>query len=201
MQNKLIIAEVKTKSPFGFVSEHSKLALYDRAFEVGDMISVHTDPRWGGSFQELVTVRRAMDKAGHRNKPILAKGLHLTLADIENALDHGANKVLVVGWYPHTLLDHVYIEVTSGAQIKEFLALAAASNKVIRLVHNSRDLRTGKISKFGFEDAKRLCPRNQFLVQASNIRRVSDIHPEADAVLIGEALMNFRRMDDTILSI
>ena len=64
-----IIAEVKTQSPFGFRSDKNRDELFAVANQIGDIISIHTDPRWGGSF-ELVKKARALTK-----KPILAKGI------------------------------------------------------------------------------------------------------------------------------
>lgn len=46
-----LIAEVKTKSPFGFVSEDSREVQLERAIRIGDIVSIHTDERWGGSFE------------------------------------------------------------------------------------------------------------------------------------------------------
>ena len=65
-----IIAEVKTQSPFGYKSDKSWDELFEVANKVGDIISIHTDRRWGGSF-ELLQKARSLT-----NKPILAKGIH-----------------------------------------------------------------------------------------------------------------------------
>ena len=46
-----IIAEVKTKSPFGFQSPYSWEELFQLADKIGDIISIHTDSQWGGSFE------------------------------------------------------------------------------------------------------------------------------------------------------
>jgi indole-3-glycerol phosphate synthase len=48
-----IIAEVKTQSPFGFKSQKTWKELFKIASEAGDIISIHTDSRWGGSFDLL----------------------------------------------------------------------------------------------------------------------------------------------------
>lgn len=52
-----IVAEVKTESPFGFRSDKSWQELFDLAEALGDIISIHTDPRWGGSFELLKKAR------------------------------------------------------------------------------------------------------------------------------------------------
>lgn len=64
----LFIAEVKTQSPFGFFGNKSWDELFEAANKVGDIISIHTNPLWGGSFDHLMLARRMT------NKPILAKG-------------------------------------------------------------------------------------------------------------------------------
>ena len=69
-KNIEIIAEVKTHSPFGYTSEKSWDELFAVANEIRDILSIHTDPRWGGSFELLEKAR------SRTNKPILAKGIH-----------------------------------------------------------------------------------------------------------------------------
>src|SRR5262245_45908430 len=66
----LFVAEVKTGSPWGWRSPYSWEFLMEVADRVGDWVAIHTDPRWGGSWNLL---RRARAKTG---KPILAKGIH-----------------------------------------------------------------------------------------------------------------------------
>ena len=64
-----IIAEVKDKSPFGWRNPYSRQHQWDICQRVGDMISIHTDPRWGGSWEWLSEACLTSEK------PILAKGL------------------------------------------------------------------------------------------------------------------------------
>ena len=66
-KNTQIIAEVKTGSPFGYKSEESWDELFEVAESVGDILSIHTDPRWLGSFELISKARKLTDK------PILAK--------------------------------------------------------------------------------------------------------------------------------
>jgi len=168
-----IIAEVKTISPFGWRSEHAWEDLFAIANEVGDIISVHTDPRWGGSF-ELVKRARALT-----NKPILAKGIHAADHDIKHAITAGADYVLVVGRVPAVHLDKCLIEVTT---ISELDALPQTA----RAVWNSRDLLTGGEKTETFAVARERF--SGWLCQASNIATMADINPSADAVLIGTHL-------------
>jgi indole-3-glycerol phosphate synthase len=88
-----IVAEVKMKSPFGFISNSSWEEQFKLAEMIGDIISVHTDSRWGGSLDEIRKAR-ALTK-----KPILAKGIHETDDMIDAAVKAGADYVFVVGRY------------------------------------------------------------------------------------------------------
>jgi indole-3-glycerol phosphate synthase len=128
----LLIAEVKTQSPFGFSSDKSWEELFEIANAHCDMISIHTDPRWGGSF-ELLTKARAMT-----GKPILAKGIHVTDEEVERALALGADKVLVVGRVPAVHLEQCFIEPYTLAELRSLPPGTSA-------VWNSRDLTTGAL--------------------------------------------------------
>lgn len=175
-----IIAEVKTHSPFGWQADKSWDELFEIAATIGDIISIHTDPRWHGSF-DLVTKAHARTA-----KPILAKGIHATDEDLERAFAAGATYALVVGRIPEQYAEQCLIEpykLTELAHIPPHL----------KAVWNSRDLRTGGKKLATFTEA-----RTQFggwLCQASNIMTPDDIDPEADAVLIGTHLAAFAQYD------
>ncbi len=171
-----IIAEVKTMSPFGYKAEKSWDELFALANEVGDMISIHTDPRWGGSF-ELLEKARALTK-----KPILAKGIHASDEDIERALALGADFVLVVGRVPATHADRCFIEPNTLDEL-ELLPFQ------LKAVWNSRDLATGGLKAETFAEARAAFPG--WLCQASNIQTVEDIEEGVDAVLVGTHLEAF----------
>ncbi|MBU6370623.1 MAG: hypothetical protein KGH93_00565 [Patescibacteria group bacterium] len=173
MKKQLIIAEVKTKSPFGFSAEKSWDELFTIAEKIGDIISIHTDPRWGGSF-ELVKKARVMTK-----KPILAKGIHATDTEIQKAIDAGADYVLVVGRIPKIHIDKCLIEPLRLAELKNI----PGESKV---VWNSRDLKDGSLKKETFEEARKVW--NGWLCQASNIQTIADIKGGADAILVGTHL-------------
>ncbi len=172
-----IIAEVKTLSPFGWRSDKSWDELFELANEIGDIISVHTDPRWGGSF-ELIKEARKMT-----SKPILAKGIHAVDTDIELALQSGADYVLVVGRKPKIHLDKCIIEPNSLYELSDL-------PNDTKAVWNSRDLTTGGLKKDTFDDAREVF--SGWLCQASNISSPKDISKRADAVLIGTHLENFK---------
>jgi indole-3-glycerol phosphate synthase len=177
-KNIQIIAEVKTKSPFGFVSEKSWDDLFSLACEVGDIISIHTDPRWGGSF-ELITKAKSLTQ-----KPILAKGIHETDDHIEKAIQAGADYVLVVGRIPLIHADKCLIEPNT---LQELSSLPSH----VKAVWNSRDLSTGGFKKETFAEARKIY--TGWLCQASNIHSIADIEPGANAVLVGSNLEKFAK--------
>lgn len=179
MQNEtLIFAEVKTESPFGYKADKSWDELFVVANEIGDVISIHTDPRWGGSF-ELLEKARAMT-----NKPILAKGIHASDEEVERAFASGADWVLVVGRVPSVHANKCLIEPNT---LLELRALPVE----LRAVWNSRDLATGGLKQETFAQARAAFAG--WLCQASNIKTVADIVPGADAVLVGTHLETFAR--------
>lgn len=173
MMKPLLIAEVKTHSPFGFVSTKSWEELFVIANQFGDMLSIHTDPRWGGSFELLAKARAMTDK------PILAKGIHATDEEVERAIALGADKVLVVGRIPAVHLNKCLIEPLALNELR-MLPLD------VQAVWNSRDLDTGALKTANFADARAVFPG--WMCQASNICTVADINPTADAILVGQNL-------------
>jgi indole-3-glycerol phosphate synthase len=171
-----IIAEVKTDSPFGYRSTESWRELFALANAVGDIVSIHTDPRWGGSIELLRKARRLTDK------PILAKGIHATDVEVEEAIMAGAEYVLVVGRVPQVHVDRCLIEPNTLRELSEI----SPDHKA---VWNSRDLNTGGAKEEMFDDARKIF--RGWLCQASNIRSVADIERGADAVLVGTHLRAF----------
>ena len=177
MYNKIeIIAEIKTSSPFGYTSQKTWDELFAIANSVGDTLSVHTDPRWGGSFELL---QKARSKT---NRPILAKGIHESDEEIERAIAYGADWVLVVGRIPRVHVEKCLIEPLTLAELETI-------PHTLRAVWNTRDLRDGSAKEETFAEARRLFPG--WLCQASNIRTAQDIQPGADAVLVGTHLEEF----------
>lgn len=176
MKNFQIIAEVKTKSPFGFESKKSWDALFEVANNYGDIISIHTDPRWGGDF-ELLKKAKSLT-----NKPILAKGIHSSDNDIKKAIEYGADYVLVVGRVPEIFAEKCLIEPNNLKELSEI-------PENLKVVWNSRDLSDGGLKKETFEAARKIF--KGWLCQASNIKNISDVKDGADAVLVGENLESF----------
>lgn len=177
--NSIFISEIKTCSPFGFKSNYTFEELYSIANEHGDIISVHTNPLWGGSMESIKSVRMKT------NKSILAKGLHETDKEILEALSNGANFVLVVGRVPSTHMlrtGNIWIEPNSLEQLKMIPPDVVA-------VWNSRNLSDGSFKKETWEQARAIF--NGTLVQASNIRKLSDVKTDAQAYIVGEHLTEF----------
>lgn len=171
-----VIAEVKTISPFGFKSPYLWDELFKIANEIGDIISVHTDPRWGGSAEILKKARKMTEK------PILAKGIHENDQEIEEFFKIGANFVLAVGRIPDFPKEKILIEPNTLQE----LARIPSEYKV---VWNSRDLATGGLKKETFDEARAVF--SGWLCQASNITTENDINMSADAILIGANLPQF----------
>ena len=172
-----LIAEVKTISPFGWESSERWEDLFVLASEHGDMISIHTDPRWGGSFEFLKRARSMT------TKPILAKGIHATDDDVRCAIEEcGADWVLVVGRIPAIYQEKVIVEPYTLEELKKIPI-------DFRTLWNSRDLKTGGLKKETFADARML--RAGWLCQASNMRTMQDVDLSADAVLVVTHLREF----------
>ena len=179
MINKVkVIAEVKVKSPFGFRSPYNWDELFDLANKIGDIISIHTDPRWGGSF-DLISKAR-----GLTSKPILAKGIHASDDDIIKTIEAGADFVLVVGRIPGVYKDKCLIEPLN---LKE---LETIPNN-FKIVWNSRDLSDGSLKQETFEQARKKWA--EWICQASNIKNIRDIKVGANAILIGSYLKEFAK--------
>ena len=167
---------MKTRSPFGFQSNATWDELFAIANQYGDWISVHTDPRWGGSFELLEKASRLT------TKPILAKGIHAQDSDIERALEMGADYVLVVGRIPNVQLQKCVIEPHALEELADL-------PPDIKAVWNARDLSDGSAKTETYAQAREIFPG--WLCQASFIATYEDIQPGADAVLIGQNLPHF----------
>lgn len=173
-----LIAEVKTESPFGFKSDKTWDELFSIANLIGDMISIHTDSRWGGSFQLIEKAKKLT------NKPILAKGFHENDDLVKNAFNAGANFVLTVGRRSGYLPEKCLIEPYDLQQLKQY----TSPNQWI--VWNSRNLLDGSRKQETIEQARQI-HSSGFLCQASNIKSYEDVFQRSDAVLIGEHLPSF----------
>ena len=175
-KNIEIIAEVKTQSPFGYKSEKTWDELFQVAEKIGDIISIHTDPRWGGSF-DLLERARTLTK-----KPILAKGVHNTDEEIKKAIHLGADWVLAVGRIPEAYTEKCMIEPPTLEELKGI-------PEYLRVVWNSRDLTDGRPKAESFTEARKIF--KGWLCQASHIKTITDLQGGANAILVGTNLINF----------
>jgi len=177
----LFVAEVKTMSPFGFRAPESWEERFALAHQHGDLISVHTDARWGGS---LDLVRKAKASTWKR---ILAKGLHTTDEEVQAAFDAGADYATVVGrWHDD---DRVWVEPRSIPQLVDFVVLHKPHlDRVI--IWNQRDLNTGE-QRLHENIAQARSYWNGDLCQASFIRRPEEVSPQASLFIVGEHLPEF----------
>jgi indole-3-glycerol phosphate synthase len=183
MRHPILIAEIKTHSPFGFKSHKTWSQLFELAENYGDMISIHTDERWGGSFDLLQKARQLTDK------PILAKGIHANDEDIAKSIKLGANMVLVVGRIPKpSLIKYCLLEPTDINQLSEFKKVIDKEQKI---AWNSRNLSNGQPSDVSFQEARQVWAG--WMCQASNIKSTDDVFKSADAVLVGENLESYTK--------
>ena len=171
-----IIAEVKTKSPFGFKSKESWDELFSIADKIGDMISIHTDERWGGNYDLIRKARKLTSKL------ILAKGIHKNDEEVKKAIEAGADFVLVVGRISKIYREKCLIEVLNLEQFKDIPLGTKA-------VWNGRDLENRKIKKETFEEAREIW--KGWLCQASFIKTWKDVREGTNAIHVGENLVNF----------
>lgn len=178
----LFVAEVKTKSPFGFESDWDEFALLELAISAGDIVALHTEAPWGGSVSWLRQAARVVHRTG---KLVLAKGIHRTDDSVRAALEAGADIVLVVGRRPHPMLEPVcWWEPSSFDQ-------AIYARMSDRLVWNQRDLRSGGKRDGTIMDVMSFRPAGTWVCQASFISKPEHISPFASAFMVGEHLPGF----------
>lgn len=174
-----VVAEIKRRSPYGWVNPlpwECQLAICE---EIGDIISVHTSELWGGGWLHLEAVRR------RTKKPILAKGFHPCEADVKCSLDCGAEKVLTVGWDGGQYRDRCWFEVETRDQLinapKGGWIVLNARNPRTGEARTSLDLKPGKV-------VSSVDSMGHWICQASGIKGPEDVAEGVDAILIGQGL-------------
>ncbi|HEY0627461.1 MAG TPA: bifunctional indole-3-glycerol-phosphate synthase TrpC/phosphoribosylanthranilate isomerase TrpF [Allosphingosinicella sp.] len=194
------ILEVKRASPSGGALRPAAdpVALARAYAGAADAISVLTDaPYFGGSHDDLIAVRRAF------LGPILCKDFMIDVRQVAEARICGADAILVM----LSVLDDVaaaemirearrlgmdaLVEVHSSDEVRRALALGA---DIIGI--NNRDLRTLEIDLAVTERLAPMIPEDRLVIAESGISGRSDVErlsPDADAFLVGSALM---RADD-----
>jgi len=175
------IGDTKIRSPF--ITGPTKHLWRDRlelAIEYADMIAVQTHGNWAGSHNLVKLAKEATDK------PILAKGIHWKDKEIDDLLYLGADYVLVVGRIPPSrFLDRCMLEPTCLKEIEDY-------PRGVKVVWNARNIVNGWPKKETFQEAREKW--DGWLCQASMIKRREDIHPSADAIMIGECLELLREI-------
>lgn len=150
--------------------------LFDIANQHGDWLSIHTDYRWGGSYDLLENAKQRTER------PILAKGIHSTDEEVAKAVECGADYVLVVGRVPGVYVEQCLVEVADAGQFMEF-------DSSVKAVWNQRNLANGARKAERFDDVRHIWPN--WLAQASFIRYPKDVCPDADAFIVGTHLAQF----------
>ena len=177
------IAEVKTQSPYGYKSDKNWFELFNLANQIGDIISIHTNPRWGGSFEDLKIARSLTDK------PILAKGFHYSKKDVDKCINNGANHVLFVVKLPQQIYNQYELKLFFYEPLT--IHQLRGSTDVGVVIWNQRDLLTGKPKKEDFDEVRKIYVKRN-LCQASLLKSWLDVDMSADAILVGEHLENFK---------
>lgn len=176
-----IVAELKMLSPFGYRNPRTLDETLAQCEKVGDILSVHTNPLWGGSFEHLEEICK------QTKLPVLAKGFHDTTEDVRRAINCGATYVLTVGWWPDDT--RCWHECETLDQLRQTDAQAA--------VFNSRNPRTGRDNLLSSATLKHVAELardargSRWLCQASRIKSELEVG-NVEAVLIGQNIFDVR---------
>jgi indole-3-glycerol phosphate synthase len=206
-----LVAEVKFRSPSaGPLSR--KLGAGERAVAYAAsgarMVSVLCDSVFfGGGFGDLAEARRALDAAGHRSVPLLAKDFVVDPVQLEWAAQHGADAVLLIarivdreqlgslGLRARALRLEPFVEVVTEEERETALAAGAEVLGV-----NARDLNTLEMDAARAARVLAGIPRDRVAIHLSGLGSREVVAAvaagRADAALVGEALM---REDDPTL--
>ena len=193
-----LIAEVKRSSPSkGSLAPITDPALLASRYEKGGAtaISVLTERRrFGGSLEDLVAVRKAVDL------PVLRKDLMVDQYQFLEARAHGADLVLLIvaSLSKNQLSDylaltqelgmHAIVEVHTNAELE-----IALENPCEFIGVNSRNLKTLEVDPVGFKDLLPRIPHEVIRIAESGISTRTDVEFAvecgANAILVGEALV------------
>ena len=179
----IFIAEVKTLSPFGYTANSTFNELLQIAVTHGDWVSVHTSALWGGDPQAIALAKL------HTTKPVLAKGIHATDAEIQQMFKLGADCVLSVS-KPRLIPD---VDISKELFETDFTTIKACVGKEPKLLQskfvcNARDLTTGERSRNFIHE---FVESGLWICQASNIVTICDVHEKAAAYIVGQHLEGF----------
>ncbi|MFP5345698.1 MAG: indole-3-glycerol phosphate synthase TrpC [Actinomycetes bacterium] len=193
-----VIAEVKRSSPSkGALAAIGDPAGLARDYEAGgaSVISVLTERRrFGGSLQDLLDVRAAVDV------PVLRKDFVVTPYQIWEARAYGADLVLLIvaALDQPTLVSLVErvrsLGMTALVECHDDDEVARAVDSGARVIGvNARDLRTLEVDRGTFARVAPRIPDGVVKVAESGVRGPHDVleyaQAGADAVLVGESLV------------
>jgi hypothetical protein len=196
-----LVAEVKIQSPFGFKSKRSWDQLFEIAIEYGDVVSIHVSPEWAGSTK---LIEKAYPKCAEKGIPILAKGIRIDDTLAHECLKCGANFFLSHDQYMHDYFEPgtVWQELPPIKQNDTFMGMKLCRDRVY--VVNARNIASGEDAPDHWDYIRRLHPwvspittygfgdkSGGVLVQASKIKTIKDIKPDANMVIVGEHLPEF----------
>lgn len=193
-----VIAEVKRSSPSkGALADIPDSAALAREYAAGGAtaISVLTEARrFGGSLDDLVAVRAAVDT------PLLRKDFIVTDYQLWEARAAGADlALLIVAALDDAELERLYaltlelrmtplVEVHTADEARRAVTLGAELIGV-----NNRNLKTLEVDLGQFEAIADALPADRLRVAESGITSTADVErvaaAGADAVLVGEALV------------
>jgi indole-3-glycerol phosphate synthase len=193
-----VIAEVKRSSP----SKGALAAIADPAslaseYESGGacLISVLTErQRFGGSLEDLVSVRTAVDV------PVLRKDFIFTSYQVWEARAHGADAVLLIvaALAQQALVSLVErvasLGMTALVEVHDETEVERAVDAGARVIGvNARDLRTLEMDRTTFARLAPMIPSGIVRVAESGVRGPHDVldyaRSGAHAVLVGESLV------------
>lgn len=193
-----VIAEVKRSSPSrGSLAQIEDPAALAADYEAGgaSVISVLTESRrFGGTLQDLVAVRCAVDI------PVLRKDFILSSYQLWEARVHGADLVLLI---VAALDQSALISLVERARslgltplvechtLEEVQRAVEAGADVVGI--NARDLRTLEVDRGVFARLAPHVPESAVCIAESGVRGPHDVleyaRAGADAVLVGESLV------------
>jgi indole-3-glycerol phosphate synthase len=201
-----LVAEVKLRSPSAGPLSRA-LAPGERALAYAEagaaMVSVLCDAQFFDGAWEHVTAARARLDRAERRVPVLAKEFVVDERQIEEALDRGADAVLLIARIvsPARLVQLARAALQMGieplVEIVDEPELASASEAGARILGvNARDLDTLQMDAARAARVLAAVPPGVVSVHLSGLRTSADVASVAhttgrrpDAALIGEALM------------
>ncbi len=202
-----VIAEVKRSSPSkGALADIADPAALAADYEAGgaSVISVLTEQRrFGGSLDDLVAVRRAVDI------PVLRKDFIVSSYQLWEARVHGADLALLI---VAALEQSALVSLVERARTIGLTPLVEChtEDEVARAVDagatiigiNARDLRTLEVDRSIFARLAPKVPESVVCIAESGVRGPHDVieyaRAGADAVLVGESLVTDRDPRDAV---